>query len=140
MNWKSGLMTLVAASVAVVHAAGQANAPATPAAQAKPSAAAVPAKPVTQPTIEARKASIVTVAGLKFRDLNKNGKLDPYEDWRLPVDRRFQHDCLVGKHELVVPWNETRIIYEGATPHSWNNQYWFRCMDRGGSAPAGQLG
>ncbi|MFL5773430.1 MAG: glycoside hydrolase family 3 N-terminal domain-containing protein [Flavisolibacter sp.] len=31
---------------------------------------------------------ILTIAGLHFKDLNKNGKLDPYEDWRLPVDVR----------------------------------------------------
>lgn len=31
---------------------------------------------------------ILTINGLKFKDLNKNGKLDPYEDWRLPVDVR----------------------------------------------------
>lgn len=31
---------------------------------------------------------ILTVGGLKFKDLNKNGKLDKYEDWRLPVDVR----------------------------------------------------
>lgn len=31
---------------------------------------------------------ILTVEGLKFKDLNKNGKLDPYEDWRLSVDER----------------------------------------------------
>jgi beta-glucosidase len=31
---------------------------------------------------------IITVNGLAFKDLNKNGKLDPYEDWRLPVDVR----------------------------------------------------
>jgi len=29
-----------------------------------------------------------TQDGLKFRDLNKNGSLDPYEDWRLPVEQR----------------------------------------------------
>jgi beta-glucosidase len=32
--------------------------------------------------------AILTIDGLKFKDLNKNGKLDPYEDWRLPVDVR----------------------------------------------------
>ena len=32
--------------------------------------------------------SILTVDGQHFKDLNKNGKLDPYEDWRLPVDVR----------------------------------------------------
>ncbi|WP_157740623.1 glycoside hydrolase family 3 N-terminal domain-containing protein [Mucilaginibacter xinganensis] len=31
---------------------------------------------------------ILTVDGLSFKDLNKNGKLDKYEDWRLPVDDR----------------------------------------------------
>src|SRR5258708_7479552 len=31
---------------------------------------------------------ILTVDGLAFKDLNKNGKLDKYEDWRLPVDER----------------------------------------------------
>lgn len=40
------------------------------------------------PKIESRKAPIIKKDGLEFRDLNKNGALDPYEDWRLPVDRR----------------------------------------------------
>ncbi len=31
---------------------------------------------------------ILTVDGLAFKDLNKNGKLDKYEDWRLPVAER----------------------------------------------------
>ena len=31
---------------------------------------------------------ILTVDGLAFKDLNKNGKLDRYEDWRLPVAER----------------------------------------------------
>lgn len=31
---------------------------------------------------------IMTVDGLAFKDLNKNGKLDRYEDWRLPVAER----------------------------------------------------
>lgn len=32
--------------------------------------------------------NILAVSGLKFKDLNRNGLLDPYEDWRLPVDER----------------------------------------------------
>ena len=32
--------------------------------------------------------SILQSGGLSFKDLNKNGKLDKYEDWRLPVDER----------------------------------------------------
>jgi beta-glucosidase len=35
-----------------------------------------------------RSAPLLTVDGLTFKDLNKNGKLDPYEDWRLPADVR----------------------------------------------------
>lgn len=31
---------------------------------------------------------LLTVDGLAFKDLNKNGKLDAYEDWRLPVATR----------------------------------------------------
>ena len=31
---------------------------------------------------------ILNINGLFFKDLNKNGKLDKYEDWRLPVDER----------------------------------------------------
>jgi beta-glucosidase len=38
---------------------------------------------------------ILTIDGLAFKDLNKNGKLDKYEDWRLPVDVRAKD--LAGK-------------------------------------------
>ncbi len=41
-----------------------------------------------QPKIGARVASLLKIGGLIFKDLNHNGKLDPYEDWRLPVERR----------------------------------------------------
>lgn len=33
--------------------------------------------------------AILKVKGLYFKDLNRNGKLDLYEDWRLPVDERI---------------------------------------------------
>ena len=36
-------------------------------------------------------APIVTEAGHTFRDLNKNGELDPYEDTRLPVEARAEN-------------------------------------------------
>ena len=38
--------------------------------------------------LEVRKKEIIEVDGLKFKDLNGNGKLDPYEDWRLPAEER----------------------------------------------------
>lgn len=33
---------------------------------------------------------VLEVDGLTFRDLNKNGRLDPYEDWRRPVEERVE--------------------------------------------------
>jgi beta-glucosidase len=41
-----------------------------------------------QPKIDARVAPLLKVGNLSFKDLNRNGVLDPYEDWRLPVDKR----------------------------------------------------
>ena len=34
---------------------------------------------------------IITVGGFAFKDLDKNGKLDKYEDWRLPADARAKN-------------------------------------------------
>ena len=34
---------------------------------------------------------VLTVGGLAFKDLNRNGKLDPYEDWRLPAAARAKN-------------------------------------------------
>ena len=31
---------------------------------------------------------ILTVDGKAFKDMNRNGKLDPYEDWRLTPEER----------------------------------------------------
>ncbi|MGQ6547995.1 glycoside hydrolase family 3 N-terminal domain-containing protein [Serratia sp. IR-2025] len=39
--------------------------------------------PSKQAELESRNIPTLTVDGLKFKDLNKNGQLDPYEDWRL---------------------------------------------------------
>ena len=41
-----------------------------------------------QPVLGYRSANIIEKHGLKFKDLNKNGKLDNYEDWRLSADER----------------------------------------------------
>jgi len=35
-----------------------------------------------------RSAKILTINGLSFKDLNRNNKLDKYEDWRLPYEER----------------------------------------------------
>jgi beta-glucosidase len=41
-----------------------------------------------QPALGSRSVRIIEKRGLKFRDLNKNSKLDKYEDWRLNSDER----------------------------------------------------
>ncbi|MDF7810808.1 glycoside hydrolase family 3 N-terminal domain-containing protein [Hymenobacter sp. YC55] len=45
---------------------------------------------VEQPVLGSRSAKVLEIGGLKFKDLNKNGKLDTYEDWRLPAEARAQ--------------------------------------------------
>lgn len=37
---------------------------------------------VVVPKLSQRSVKIIRVVGLPFKDLNKNGRLDPYEDWR----------------------------------------------------------
>ncbi|WP_429931317.1 glycoside hydrolase family 3 N-terminal domain-containing protein [Agrobacterium vitis] len=42
----------------------------------------------SQPALSARAKSIITIEGKQFKDLNANGRLDPYEDWRLSAEQR----------------------------------------------------
>lgn len=51
---------------------------------------ALHAQRANQPALGQRSAKTLTQSGLSFKDLNKNGKLDRYEDWRLPVETRVQ--------------------------------------------------
>lgn len=41
-----------------------------------------------QPQLAVRVKEIIQVDGLQFKDLNANGTLDAYEDWRLPPEER----------------------------------------------------
>lgn len=43
-----------------------------------------------QPSLGHRTVKLLKVNGLEFKDLNKNGKLDKYEDWRLPQEVRVK--------------------------------------------------
>jgi beta-glucosidase len=43
---------------------------------------------VRPPTLGHRSVPLLTVAGVKFKDLNRNGKLDKFEDWRLSPEER----------------------------------------------------
>ena len=51
-----------------------------------------------QPTLDVRVKKIVGESGYEFRDLNGNGSVDPYEDWRKPIDARV--DDLVARMTL----------------------------------------
>ena len=44
-----------------------------------------------QPELVARVKDILEVDGLQFKDLNDNGELDPYEDWRLSAEERAEN-------------------------------------------------
>lgn len=46
---------------------------------------------VQQPKLEVRKKKIIKVDGLEFKDLNGDGQLDPYEDWRLSPEVRAEN-------------------------------------------------
>lgn len=46
------------------------------------------AEGVQQPDIQATVKNIITVDGLQFKDLNDNGELDVYEDWRADTEDR----------------------------------------------------
>jgi beta-glucosidase len=41
-----------------------------------------------QPVLGYRSATILSISGLQFKDLNRNNQLDKYEDWRLPYSIR----------------------------------------------------
>ena len=48
------------------------------------------AQKISQPVLGAKSTKIIKSGNLEFKDLNKNGKLDKYEDWRLPTDVRVK--------------------------------------------------
>ncbi len=58
-------------------------------------AVAAPEESPSQPELAARTKSIIEYEGLQFKDLNDNGSVDAYEDWRLPVEERVAD--LVGE-------------------------------------------
>jgi beta-glucosidase len=51
-----------------------------------------------QPALGTRSAPLIERDGLRFRDLDRNGTLDPYEDWRLTPEARARD--LVGRMTL----------------------------------------
>ncbi len=71
-------------------------------------------------SVEARVKPILTIDGLQFKDLNDNGVLDPYEDWRLSTDERItdllSQMTIEEKVGLLFHMNTNGV---GATPYPW---------------------
>ena len=64
-----------------------------------------------QPDLGVRDGKIITVEGLRFRDLDRDGKLSPFEDWRLSSGQRAAD--LVGRMTLEEKAGE---VMRGALP------------------------
>lgn len=60
--------------------------------------ACTPEQKLEQPELGVRSVQLVTVDGYQFKDLNKNGELDAYEDWRLTTEERV--DDLLAQMSL----------------------------------------
>ncbi|RDW18361.1 hypothetical protein CWR48_12340 [Oceanobacillus arenosus] len=43
------------------------------------------------PEVETRNKAILTIGEKRYRDLNDNGKLDPYENWELSIEERIEN-------------------------------------------------
>lgn len=71
-----------------------------------------------QPRLEARTKSIIEADGLKFKDLNGNGQLDVYEDWRQDVDARV--DDLLSQMTLD---EEIGLLWHASTGGTFTSMY-----------------
>ncbi|MBA2961406.1 glycoside hydrolase family 3 protein [Ramlibacter sp. MAH-25] len=76
-------MTVIAA--AVLHGCGGGSG-----SNQAPAASVLAGQGVTQPAVQARVKPLLQLGPFSYRDLNNNGKVDQYENWRLPVDVRVK--------------------------------------------------
>jgi beta-glucosidase len=65
------------------------------------------------PRLSQRSVKIIRVEGLPFKDLNKNGRLDAYEDWRKTPKERAA-DLL----RLMSPEEKAGVMMHGTAPSS----------------------
>ncbi len=75
------------------------------------SVAAGAAAAQTQPMLQARSVPVLSVDGLRFKDLDRNAMLDPYEDWRLGPEVRARD--LVGRMVLA---EKAGVMMHGTLP------------------------
>ena len=92
---------------------------------------------IVQADIQAMSKQIIEVDGLQFKDLNSNGTLDVYEDWREDIEDRITdlysqmtlqekamllyHVCTCGDNSGVI-YNE-QSLYEQNCPYGDENSY-----------------
>ena len=74
-----------------------------------------------QPVLEARVKNIIEVDGLKFKDLNDNGALDVYEDWRKTPEERA--DDLLGQMDATEKAAQMIHITIVSKRDSWYTDY-----------------
>lgn len=77
-----------------------------------------------QPELEAHVKAIIEVDGLKFRDLNGNGELDAYEDWRLDTEERITNLLsLMTLEEKVALLYHTNTAGQNGAPYPVTDKY-----------------
>lgn len=68
-----------------------------------------------QPDFGKTSLPVLSLSGYQFKDLNKNGQVDPYEDWRLSAEERARD--LVGRMTLD---EKAGLMMHGTAPAAGN--------------------
>ncbi|MDI9485702.1 MAG: glycoside hydrolase family 3 N-terminal domain-containing protein [Bacillota bacterium] len=82
--------------------------------------------PIQQADVKATVKPIIEVDGFYFKDLNANGKLDVYEDWRADIDDRIADliDQMTLEEEVGLLFcNNTAGQFSGTYPVTYNYLY-----------------
>ena len=66
---------------------------------------------IIAPKLSERSVKLIRVGVLPFKDLNKNGKLDPYEDWRLAPKQRA-----LSLLQQMTPEEKVGVMMHGTAP------------------------
>ncbi len=83
--------------------------------------------------------ALIEENGYAFKDLNKNGTLDAYEDWRLPVDERISN--LVGQMSVeqmagLMLYSAHQSIPSGSRGFFGASTYGDKPFEESGAAPS----
>ena len=83
--------------------------------------AALAEETYTQPVLGVDMVEIIEQDGYQFKDLNKNGALDPYEDWRLSAEERAED--LLSQMEPVDMASQMVHLTLVSKKDSWFTEY-----------------